>query len=74
MKLNQKPDGETKKAINDASQPGASSWLSAILLEQYGFALNKAEFRNAILLRYGKWLASYMSSWPEVQYCTCVKL
>ena len=31
---------------------GASSWLSALLLEQYGFALHKGEFIDAICLRY----------------------
>ena len=45
--INQKLDAQTEKAIDDASQPGASSWFSAIPLEQYGFALNKAEFRDA---------------------------
>ena len=52
--FNQKIDSQTKKAIGDASQAGASPWLSAISLEQYGFFLNKAEFRDAIMLRYGK--------------------
>ena len=47
LTINQKLDAQTEKAIDDASQPGASSWLSAILLEQYGFASNKAEFRDA---------------------------
>ena len=51
--INQKLDAETKKAIDDESQPSASSWLSAILHEQYGFSLNKTEFRDTILLRYG---------------------
>ena len=54
LTVNQKIDAETQKAINDASQPGASCSLSAIPLEQYGFSLNKAEFRDAIMLRYGK--------------------
>ena len=54
LTINQKLDAQTKKAVDDASQPGASSWLSAIPLEQYDFFLNKAEFRDAILSRYGK--------------------
>ena len=45
LTANQKIDAETQKAINNASQPGASCSLSAIPLEQYGFSLNKAEFR-----------------------------
>ena len=44
--INQKLDAQTKKAIDDAKQPGASSWLSAIPLGQYDFSLNKAEFRD----------------------------
>ncbi|KAL5266928.1 hypothetical protein ACHWQZ_G004092 [Mnemiopsis leidyi] len=35
-----------------ACEKGASSWLSALPLEQYGFALNKQEFVDAIALRY----------------------
>ena len=62
--INQKLDAQTKKAINDASQPGASSWPSAIPLEKYGFSLNKAEFRDAILLRYGKELKSLPATCP----------
>ena len=42
------------RAISDAKDPGASNWLSAILLEEYNFVLNKMEFRDAINLRYGK--------------------
>ena len=54
LTINQKLDAQTKKAIDDASQPDASSWLSAIPREQYHFSLNKTEFRDAILLRHGK--------------------
>ena len=50
LTINQRLDIQTKKAINDARQPGASSWLSDILLGQYGFSISKAEFRDAILL------------------------
>ena len=39
--LNQKLDAQTKKAVDHASEPGTSSWLSAIPLVQYGFSLNK---------------------------------
>ena len=53
LTINQKLDAQTKKAIDDTSQPGASSQFSAIPLEQYGFPLNEAEFRDDILLRYG---------------------
>ena len=64
LTVNQKIDAETQKAINDASQPGASCSLSAIPLEQYGFSLNKAEFRDAIMLRYGKELMGLPATCP----------
>ena len=57
--INQKLDAQTKKAIDDARKPDASSWLSAISHDQYGFSLNKAEFRDAILSRYGKELKGF---------------
>ena len=63
--INQKHDAQTKKAIDEASQPGASSWLSAIPLEQYGFSL--AEFRDAVLIRYGKELKGLPATCPFVQ-------
>ena len=34
--------------------PGASSWLSVLPLAEFGFALNKGEFRDALSLRYGR--------------------
>ena len=77
LTISHKPDTQIKIAIEYARQPGASSWLYVIPLEQYGFSLTKLEFRDAILLRYGKelnGLASYISFWPGVRYYTCVKL
>ena len=32
---------------------GASTWLSVLPLEEYGFALHKGAFRDALALRYG---------------------
>jgi len=46
---------------------GSSSWLSALPLEQYGFALHKGEFIYAICLRYG-YLPSRLPS-----HCLCGK-
>ena len=65
--INQKLDAQTKKDIDDARQPDASSWLSAISHDQYGFSLNKAEFRDAILSRYGKELKGFRASCPYGQ-------
>ena len=44
--------------------PGASSWLRVLPLEDYGFVLNK-EFRYSVNLRYGKHLRGLPSK------CTC---
>ena len=43
---------EQSRYIALACEKGASSWLSALPLEQFGFALNKQEFVDAIALRY----------------------
>ena len=52
VEQNQLP--QTVTAMKDAQLPGASSWLSVLPLAEYGFTLNKSEFRDAIALRYGK--------------------
>ena len=44
---------KTQRAIEFLREKGASSWLSAILLKEMNFTLNKREFRDAIKLRYG---------------------
>ena len=36
-----------------ACEKGSSSWITTLPLEEYGFALNKQEFQDAISLRYG---------------------
>ena len=38
-----------------ASEKGASSWLTALPLTEFGFSLHKGAFRDAVALRYG-WL------------------
>ena len=42
-------------AVNLATKKGASSWLTTLPLEEYGFALHKSAFQDALALRYG-WL------------------
>ena len=45
---------QTKQRMMDlACEKGASSWLSALPLQDQGFDLNKGEFRDAISIRYG---------------------
>ena len=36
-----------------ATEEGASSWLTAILLDQYGFTLHKGAYGDALCVRYG---------------------
>ena len=36
-----------------SQEKGASTWLSVLPLEEYGFALHKGAFRDALALRYG---------------------
>ena len=43
---------------------GASSWLSVLPLEVFGFAPNKGEFRDALSLRYGKHLKGLPAMCP----------
>ena len=54
LKLEQDQTPHTLKAIQDAKMPGTSSWLGVLLLAEFGFALNKGEFRDALSLRYGR--------------------
>ena len=55
---------QTVTALKDAQMPGASSWLSVLPLAEYGFTLNKSEFRDAIALRYAKELKGLPSVCP----------
>ena len=42
-----------QRAMEVASDKGASHWLSAMPMEAHGFALAKGSFRDALCLRYG---------------------
>ena len=43
---------KTKRAVELATEKGASNWLTAMPMKDAGFDLNKREFRDAISLRY----------------------
>ena len=45
--------GSLKHSIEVACESGASSWFSDIPIQEYGFAIHKGDFRDAICLRYG---------------------
>ena len=57
--LKEKPDqvkgsvpGKTLRAVDLATQKGASSWLTVLPIRDMNFDLNKSEFRDAVKLRY----------------------
>ena len=41
------------KAMDLASQPGASSWLTSLPIKEHGFCLHKGAFADTMALRYG---------------------
>ena len=45
-------DDKQKLMIKLASEKGASSWLTALPLKDFGYILNKQEFADAIAMRY----------------------
>ena len=53
--LHQQLSSSLQLAVNLATEKGASSWLTTLPLEEYGFALHKSAFQDALALRYG-WL------------------
>ena len=55
---------QTKRAVCQAKQKGASNWLTVLPIEQHGFTLTKNEFRDAIQLRYNKDLKGMPSKCP----------
>ena len=54
----------TKKAVEQAKEKGASSWLSTLPLEDQGFTLNNGEFRDALAIRYNAPLRGLPSRCP----------
>ena len=56
-----------RRQLQLASEKGASSWLTSLPLEEYGYLLNKQEFHDAIALRYNLTLSDLNR--PKV--CAC---
>ena len=54
----------TQRAMKQAQDKGASSWLSVLPLKEQGFNLNKGEFRDALAIRYNSALRSLPSKCP----------
>ena len=46
-------DPRLQRAVDAAEDKGASSWLTALPIADLGFSLSKADFRDAIDLRFG---------------------
>ena len=44
---------QLQRTVDLNSEPGASSWLLALPLQEQGFHLTKQEFRDGLHLRYG---------------------
>ena len=56
-----------KKAMELASEKGASAWLTTLPLAEEGFNLHKQAFRDALCLRYGWGPVSLPSTWSMDQ-------
>ena len=54
-----------QRAMDLGSEKGASTWLTALPLQEQGFTLNKQEFQDALCLRYGWQLRNSPS------HCVC---
>ena len=54
-----------RRAMELGTEKGASTWLTALPLQEQGFNLNKQEFHDALCLRYG-W---QLKNLPN--YCVC---
>ena len=54
-----------QRAVTLAQEKGASSWLTALPVQEHGFSLHKTVFQDALALRYG-WMPSRTPS-----HCAC---
>ena len=54
-----------QEAVILAKEKGASSWLTAVPIQEHGFALHKSAFRDAVTLQYG-WDPNRLPS-----FCAC---
>ena len=57
----------SRRLLDCACEPGASTWLSALPAEEHSFCLSKSSFRDALSLRFG-WQLPDLSS-----KCACGK-
>ena len=64
-KLLERAPTSLRRAIELASEKGASSWLTVLPWQEHGFALHKTTFHDAVALRYG-WIPARL-----LQHCPC---
>ena len=62
--IEQNLDPCTTRAVKQAQEKGAGSWLNVLPLEEQGFTLTKGEFRDGIALRYNKPIRGLPSKCP----------
>ena len=62
--IKQRLSSSQQVAMDQASERGASSWLTAIPIAEYGFTLHKQAFRDALCIRYGRRPARLPSHCP----------
>ena len=62
VKNSQSP--QMQRSLEQLSEPGASSWLGVIPLQEQGFNLTKGEFQDALALRYNKTIQNLPSKCP----------
>ncbi|CAH3183141.1 unnamed protein product [Porites lobata] len=58
---------KTKRAVELATEKGASNWLTVIPIKEMNFNLNKREFRDAIKLRYDWEIADLPAMHNEIR-------
>ena len=63
--LNPKLSGAGQRAMEQASEKGASAWLTAIPMSKHGSNLHKQAFRDALCLRFG-WTPTRLAT-----HCPC---
>ena len=63
--LHQKASYNLQRHLEQAKEPGASAWLTALPLKSLNYVLNKREFQDSVSLRYG-WTIQDVPA-----YCGC---
>ena len=53
-KIRKSQEQSLQRKVTQLAEPGASSWLGALPIEEQGFNLTKAEFHDALALRYNR--------------------